>query len=221
MLGFLPLSYDQLISISISRFFNNNGTLANTHGVEPIDIPPLPPSFGVPPPFGSPKSATAFANMASVTEWVNSLISNLVSQGRSSIARGQPHELAAIFSRMIDSDPLGDPGFSLLNPSAMMSGGIRAGFLKAAPVLADPRCGGIQLSVYVPPPKGHPNAGMMPDAEFEKGNMREWKKRGRLKSSGEDHAAKTKTKVQRATSPERGKTANAQVSTRRSRARGQ
>ena len=43
---------------------------------------------------------------------------------------------------------------------------------KAAPALIDARCMGIQLSIYVPPPLGHENAGRMPSHEFFPENMK-------------------------------------------------
>ena len=41
---------------------------------------------------------------------------------------------------------------------------------KAAPALLDEKCMGVQLSVYVPPPMGHKNAGQMPNAPSPHGN---------------------------------------------------
>jgi len=40
--------------------------------------------------------------------------------------------------------------------------GIAENLARAAPALVDPRCQGVMLSVYVPPPNNHPNRGMMP-----------------------------------------------------------
>jgi SpoVK/Ycf46/Vps4 family AAA+-type ATPase len=40
--------------------------------------------------------------------------------------------------------------------------GIAENLARAAPALVDPRCQGVMLSVYVPPPPDHPNRGLMP-----------------------------------------------------------
>ncbi len=40
--------------------------------------------------------------------------------------------------------------------------GIAENLARAAPALIDPRCQGVMLSVYVPPPPNHPNHGLMP-----------------------------------------------------------
>jgi hypothetical protein len=52
--------------------------------------------------------------------------------------------------------------FSALLKDPKMRGGIAQTLAKAAPALLDPRCMGVQLSIYVPPPMGHKNAGQMP-----------------------------------------------------------
>jgi hypothetical protein len=46
--------------------------------------------------------------------------------------------------------------------------GIAENLARAAPALVDPRCQGVMLSVYVPPPPNHPNHGLMPGQQRQK-----------------------------------------------------
>lgn len=46
--------------------------------------------------------------------------------------------------------------------------GIAENLARAAPALVDPRCQGVMLSVYVPPPPNHPNHGLMPGQQRPK-----------------------------------------------------
>ena len=55
--------------------------------------------------------------------------------------------------------------FANLMKDEKMRMGIANTLAKAAPALLDSRCMGVQLSVYVPPPQGHPNAGKMPSPQ--------------------------------------------------------
>ncbi|GMI15500.1 hypothetical protein TrLO_g305 [Triparma laevis f. longispina] len=56
--------------------------------------------------------------------------------------------------------------FSSLLRDEKMRQGIASTLAKAAPALLDAKCMGVQLSVYVPPPAGHPNAGALPSPSF-------------------------------------------------------
>ncbi|GMI15894.1 hypothetical protein TrVE_jg8834 [Triparma verrucosa] len=56
--------------------------------------------------------------------------------------------------------------FSTLLRDEKMRQGIASTLAKAAPALLDAKCMGVQLSVYVPPPAGHPNAGALPSPSF-------------------------------------------------------
>merc|ERR1719162_891623 len=59
-----------------------------------------------------------------------------------------PPHLAQAFSQILSNDNL--------------RRGIAENLARAAPALVDPRCQGVMLSVYVPPPPNHPNHGLMP-----------------------------------------------------------
>jgi len=59
-----------------------------------------------------------------------------------------PPNLAMAFAQILSNDNL--------------RRGIAENLARAAPALVDPRCQGVMLSVYVPPPPNHPNRGMMP-----------------------------------------------------------
>jgi hypothetical protein len=59
-----------------------------------------------------------------------------------------PPHLAKAFAQILSNDNL--------------RRGIAENLARAAPALVDPRCQGVMLSVYVPPPPDHPNRGMMP-----------------------------------------------------------
>ena len=56
--------------------------------------------------------------------------------------------------------------------------GIAENLARAAPALIDPRCQGVMLSVYVPPPPSHPNHGLMPGQQRSQS-----KKQGRRQGS--------------------------------------
>eukprot|EP00554_Chaetoceros_debilis_P003467 CAMPEP_0194090000 /NCGR_PEP_ID=MMETSP0149-20130528/37003_1 /TAXON_ID=122233 /ORGANISM="Chaetoceros debilis, Strain MM31A-1" /LENGTH=1651 /DNA_ID=CAMNT_0038774107 /DNA_START=343 /DNA_END=5298 /DNA_ORIENTATION=- len=59
-----------------------------------------------------------------------------------------PSHLAKAFAQILSNDNL--------------RRGIAENLARAAPALVDPRCQGVMLSVYVPPPPNHPNHGLMP-----------------------------------------------------------
>jgi len=59
-----------------------------------------------------------------------------------------PPHLAKAFAQILSNDNL--------------RRGIAENLARAAPALVDPRCQGVMLSVYVPPPPDHPNRGLMP-----------------------------------------------------------
>eukprot|EP01083_Nonionella_stella_P111178 325997_1 len=59
-----------------------------------------------------------------------------------------PSHLAKAFAQILSNDNL--------------RRGIAENLARAAPALVDPRCQGVMLSVYVPPPPSHPNHGLMP-----------------------------------------------------------
>ena len=59
--------------------------------------------------------------------------------------------------------------FASLMKDERMRMNIAQTLAKAAPALLDEKCMGVQLSVYVPPPMGHKNAGQMPNAPMQGG----------------------------------------------------
>lgn len=61
--------------------------------------------------------------------------------------------------------------------------GIAENLARAAPALIDPRCQGVMLSVYVPPPPNHPNHGLMPGQQ-RSSSKRRGKRQGVQGKSG-------------------------------------
>jgi SpoVK/Ycf46/Vps4 family AAA+-type ATPase len=81
---------------------------------------------------------------------IQATMSNVIER-LSQLAKEQdalPTPLAKAFAEVLSNDNL--------------KRGIGDNLARAAPALVDPRCQGVMLSVYVPPPQDHPNRGMMP-----------------------------------------------------------
>ena len=74
--------------------------------------------------------------------------------------------------------------FASLLKDQKMRGGIAQTLAKAAPALLNPTCMGVQLSIYVPPPLGHKNAGQMPNPNTQQPPG--WFKKGLGKSESDD-----------------------------------
>jgi hypothetical protein len=85
-----------------------------------------------------------------------------------------PPHLAKAFAQILSNDNL--------------RRGIAENLARAAPALVDPRCQGVMLSVYVPPPPDHPNRGLMPGQQrMERSSQQSKKispKRGKSSSLG-------------------------------------
>ena len=80
-----------------------------------------------------------------------------------------PNDLAKAFAQVLS------------NPN--LRRGIAENLARAAPALVDPRCQGVMLSVYVPPPPNHPNHGLMPGQQRPQ-NKRQAKRQGTQAKSG-------------------------------------
>jgi ATPase family AAA domain-containing protein 1 len=65
-----------------------------------------------------------------------------------------------------DKDGIMSPKMAKIYATILSNDSLRRGIAenlaRAAPALVDPRCQGVMLSVYVPPPPDHPNRGLMP-----------------------------------------------------------
>ncbi len=80
-----------------------------------------------------------------------------------------PPHLAKAFAQILSNDNL--------------RRGIAENLARAAPALVDPRCQGVMLSVYVPPPPSHPNHGLMPGQQRPQ-NRKHSKKQSSNSKSG-------------------------------------
>jgi SpoVK/Ycf46/Vps4 family AAA+-type ATPase len=76
--------------------------------------------------------------------WVQSLLEQTMSEP------ADPNSIPLLFTRLLKD--------------ARMRNGIAQTLAKAAPTLLLPTCMGVQLSIYVPPPPGHQNAGQLPNS---------------------------------------------------------
>ncbi len=83
-----------------------------------------------------------------VTDVMKQLTEMSHHSGKSDDNSPLPPHLAKAFAQILSNDNL--------------RRGIAENLARAAPALVDPRCQGVMLSVYVPPPPEHPNRGMMP-----------------------------------------------------------
>jgi hypothetical protein len=83
-----------------------------------------------------------------VTDVMKQLTEMSHNSGKSDDNNPLPPHLAKAFAQILSNDNL--------------RRGIAENLARAAPALVDPRCQGVMLSVYVPPPPEHPNRGMMP-----------------------------------------------------------
>lgn len=82
--------------------------------------------------------------------------------------------------------------------------GITENLAKAAPALSDPKCQGVMLSVYVPPPPQHMNKGKMPNSKGGKPpNMNGWFQRILNNQEEHDKAAGNQSDEERQQSKQR------------------
>lgn len=75
-------------------------------------------------------------------------LSEMTKSGSNSKDSVAPNEMTRAFAQVLSNHNL--------------RRGIAENLARAAPALVDPRCQGVMLSVYVPPPPNHPNHGLMP-----------------------------------------------------------
>ena len=79
---------------------------------------------------------------------VNDVMQRFAEMGKDNGDENGSNELAKAFAQVLSNHNL--------------RRGIAENLARAAPALIDPRCQGVMLSVYVPPPPSHPNHGLMP-----------------------------------------------------------
>ncbi|MAD26123.1 MAG: hypothetical protein CMO44_18355 [Verrucomicrobiales bacterium] len=97
----------------------------------------------------------------SMKSWVQSLFEEAMDDGDDDeedldkMDTSTPQNIAKIFANLMKDEK--------------MRMGVAQTLAKAAPALLDARCMGVQLSVYVPPPFGHKNAGQMPSVNSNNG----------------------------------------------------
>ena len=83
-----------------------------------------------------------------VMQQLTEMSNNSGKNGNGDDSNTLPPHLAKAFAQILSNDNL--------------RRGIAENLARAAPALVDPRCQGVMLSVYVPPPPDHPNRGLMP-----------------------------------------------------------
>ena len=107
-----------------------------------------------------------------VTDVMQQLTEMGNSDGRSDSGEENPlpPHLAKAFAQILSNDNL--------------RRGIAENLARAAPALVDPRCQGVMLSVYVPPPPDHPNRGMMPGQQRPPQQQSQGKKSSKKGKSG-------------------------------------
>jgi hypothetical protein len=131
------------------QFFN--ASLAYSGPVEDGQQPPQPP----------PEVIEQTLQQA-MTELLDRLSQMNDEAEGSSSEPGIPSELQKAFSQVLGNDNLRK--------------GIAENLARAAPALSDPKCQGVMLSVYVPPPANHMNRGRLPGPTNGRpqGNMGGW-----------------------------------------------
>eukprot|EP00339_Tiarina_fusa_P025795 CAMPEP_0117005030 /NCGR_PEP_ID=MMETSP0472-20121206/5801_1 /TAXON_ID=693140 ORGANISM="Tiarina fusus, Strain LIS" /NCGR_SAMPLE_ID=MMETSP0472 /ASSEMBLY_ACC=CAM_ASM_000603 /LENGTH=1368 /DNA_ID=CAMNT_0004706173 /DNA_START=177 /DNA_END=4283 /DNA_ORIENTATION=- len=130
------------------QFFN--ASLAYTGPVEDGQPPPPPP----------PEVIEQTLQQA-MTELFDRL-GQMNDEGDGSADPGIPSDLQKAFAQVLKNDNL--------------RRGIAENLARAAPALSDPKCQGVMLSVYVPPPANHMNRGRLPGPSNGRpqGNMGGW-----------------------------------------------
>ncbi len=104
-----------------------------------------------PNPFGSMAPPPPEMIQQAIEHAVNDVMQRLSEMGNNESVSNDgalPPHLAKAFAQILSNDNL--------------RRGIAENLARAAPALVDPRCQGVMLSVYVPPPPSHPNHGLMP-----------------------------------------------------------
>jgi SpoVK/Ycf46/Vps4 family AAA+-type ATPase len=104
----------------------------------------------------------------------NGPVSGMVSPPPEIIQRAIEHAVTDVMQRLNnigngeadDKEGIMSPKMAKVYATILSNDSLRRGIAenlaRAAPALVDPRCQGVMLSVYVPPPPDHPNRGLMP-----------------------------------------------------------
>ena len=121
------------------QFFN--ASLAAQYGQE--QNPLLPPATAMPPP-----EVVQQALQQAMTEMLNRLAEINTDDDDAESNEGLSPELHKAFAQVLQNENL--------------RRGIAENLARAAPALSDPKCQGVMLSVYVPPPPTHQNRGKLP-----------------------------------------------------------
>lgn len=122
-------------------------------------------------PFGSMTPPPPEMIQQAIEHAVNDVMQRLSEMGNKESDKSDgplPSHLAKAFAQILSNDNL--------------RRGIAENLARAAPALVDPRCQGVMLSVYVPPPPNHPNHGLMPGQQRPQSRKQPKKQQSNSKS---------------------------------------